>query len=134
MSRNVIIAEDIQHTRQTMNRILTENHFTVVGEARDGKEAADLYRRLKPDIITMDLVMPRVSGVEASRKILGEFPGARIIIITGMELEQVANELISVGVRDYIYKPIIPIQLIRSVESVMTSDMKLNEKLKKGGR
>jgi len=77
----------------------------VVGEAENGEEAIRLYGETRPDIVTMDLAMPLMNGVEAVRAILKQDPDARIVILSAMMQEHLVSEAIQAGARDYILKP-----------------------------
>lgn len=83
MSTTILIVDDNQGVRNALMRILQKGReFRVVGEAEDGSEALELARALSPDLILMDLAMPRVNGLEATRKIKVERPGTKVIILT----------------------------------------------------
>jgi len=83
MPTTILIVDDNQGVRNVLTRILQKGReFSVVGEAEDGSEALELARALSPDLILMDLAMPRVNGLEATRKIKVERPGTKVIILT----------------------------------------------------
>lgn len=83
MPTTILIVDDNQGVRNVLTRILQKGReFRVVGEAEDGSEALELARALSPDLILMDLAMPRVNGLEATRKIKAERPGTKVIILT----------------------------------------------------
>ena len=105
MAKTVLIVDDVAFVRKTLTDILTEAHYQVVGEAADGAQAIELYAKLRPDLVTMDVVMPRMSGIDATRKILKADKDARIVIISAMGQESLVMEAINVGAKDYILKP-----------------------------
>jgi DNA-binding NarL/FixJ family response regulator len=83
MPTTILIVDDNSGVRNVLTRILQKGReFSVVGEAEDGSEALELARALSPDLILMDLAMPRVNGLEATRKIKIERPGTKVIILT----------------------------------------------------
>jgi DNA-binding NarL/FixJ family response regulator len=83
MPTTILIVDDNHGVRSTLMRILQKDReFSVVGEAGDGSEAVELARALSPDLILMDLAMPRVNGLEATRRIKAERPGTKVIIFT----------------------------------------------------
>ena len=82
--KSVLIVDDIPYVRKTLKQILSSHGFKVVGEASSGEEAIRLYEETKPDFMTMDLVMPGMNGVEATRAILRNDPHAKIIVLSAM--------------------------------------------------
>ena len=103
--KTVLIVDDVSYVRKTLKQILTARGFKVVGEAENGEEAVRLYGETRPDIVTMDLAMPLMNGVDAVRAILQQDPEARIVILSAMMQEHLVSEAIQAGARDYILKP-----------------------------
>jgi two-component system, chemotaxis family, chemotaxis protein CheY len=100
---------------------LVEAGFEVVGEAANGREATDMYFRLKPDVLTLDVIMPDVDGTSAAREILGREPAARIVMVTSLNQEAIEGEMKKAGVRSVITKPFEPKVLVDSIQAAMTS-------------
>src|SRR4051794_24520274 len=119
MAKTVLVVDDVAFVRKTLTEILTEAHYQVIGEASDGAEAVEMYRRLRPDIVTMDVVMPQMSGIEATRKILKEEKDARVVIISAMGQENLVMEAINVGARDYILKPFSAEDVQKAIERAL---------------
>jgi len=114
----VMIVDDSRVQRKTMRILLEKFGYTVCAEAGNGKEAVELYREFEPDIVTMDITMPVMTGVEASKIIMEEYPSAQIIIITSLDQErslEIANEY---GVKSYIIKPITEEALKQALDSL----------------
>ena len=103
--KTVLIADDIPYVRKTMKKILENRGYRVVGEAENGEEEVRLYFETRPDLVTMDLVMPRMNGIDATRIILKKDPEARIVILSAMSQENLVAEAIQAGAKDYILKP-----------------------------
>ena len=114
--KTVLIADDIPYVRKTLKQILQNRGYRVVGEAGNGEEAVRLYFETRPDLVTMDLVMPRMNGVEATRSILQQDPEARIIILSAMTQENLIAEAIQAGALDYIVKPFQTDEVIKVLE------------------
>jgi two-component system, chemotaxis family, chemotaxis protein CheY len=122
MSKTVLIVDDIPFVRKTLAEIFTQAHYQVVGEATDGLEAIKQYQKLRPDLVTMDIVMPEMSGIEATRKINRINPLAKVVIISAMGQEQLVMEAINVGAVDYILKPFTAQEVIKTAERVLQTD------------
>jgi two-component system chemotaxis response regulator CheY len=84
-----------------------------VGEAENGDEAVKLYAEIKPDLVTMDLVMPIKNGVQATKEIIRFDPSAQIIILSSMMQENLVTEAIHAGARDYIIKPFVTEEVMK---------------------
>ena len=101
----VLIVDDARLLRQMLKDLLVSDGFTIAGEARDGEEAVQLYRELKPDLVTMDVMMPRTNGVEATREILASDRNARIVMVSSVGQESLIAEAIEAGACAYVLKP-----------------------------
>lgn len=120
MGRTVLVVDDVTFVRKTLSEILTEAGYQVVGEAENGQEAVDQYNRLKPDLVTMDVVMPNMGGIDATRKIMKLNREARVVLISAMGQENLVMEAINAGARDYILKPFSASDVLKTVERALT--------------
>lgn len=101
----VLVADDHEVVRQGVRALLqAEPGFWVCGEARDGREAVEKARQLKPDIVILDIGMPELNGLEAARQILSELPRTEVLILTLHESEQLVREVLAAGARGYVLK------------------------------
>ena len=100
----VLIAEDEAIVRLDLRSLISSRGFEVVGEARDGEEAVALARELEPDLILLDVRMPRLDGLEASRRILAERPVA-IVLLTAYGHDELVGRAVDAGVFGYLTKP-----------------------------
>ncbi len=105
MATKVLVVDDAAFMRMMLSKILTDNGYVVAGEAGNGAEAVEKYEELKPDIVTMDITMPGVSGVEAVQRIMKKDPGAKIIMVSAMGQQSMVVEAIRAGAKDFIVKP-----------------------------
>ena len=103
---NVLVIDDSPLTLKIMASVLTELGHKVIGTEPNGARALVAYRACKPDLVTMDIVMPVVDGIEATRRIIAEFPDARIVIVSSHGQESIVQDAINSGARGYVTKPI----------------------------
>jgi two-component system chemotaxis response regulator CheY len=125
MAKTVLIVDDIAFVRKTLAEMLTKAHYQVVGEAADGAQAVELYAKLRPQVVTMDVVMPNMSGIEATRRLLKLDKNAKVIIISAMGQENLVMEAIEAGARDYILKPFHSEEVIKTLERATLSEQQL---------
>ncbi len=100
----LLIADDHTLFRESLRSLLTPRGFEIVGEARDGREAVELARRLNPDIVLMDLSMPGLDGLAATRLISAEMPEVKVVILTASEEDAQLFEAIKSGAQGYLMK------------------------------
>jgi two-component system chemotaxis response regulator CheY len=105
MKKTVLIVDDVAFVRKTLAEILSESGYHVVGEAADGKEAVALYLKLRPNLVTMDVVMPNLGGIEATKEIMKSDKNAVVVMVSAMDQVHLVMEAIHVGAKDYIQKP-----------------------------
>lgn len=105
MNARVLIVDDIECIRRVIRRIVEREGCEVVGEAKDGAEAIEQFHKLNPDLITMDVTMPRCSGIDALRQIVKADPDARVVMCSAMGEEKLVTEALEAGARDFIVKP-----------------------------
>ena len=119
MGRTVLICDDAIFMRTMLKDILKQSGFEVVGEAQTGKEAVERYKQLKPDLVTMDIVMPDMGGIDAVRAIIKDDPGAKILMCSAMGQQALVIEAIQAGARDFVVKPFQPSRVLEAVQRVL---------------
>jgi two-component system, chemotaxis family, chemotaxis protein CheY len=120
MATRVLIVDDALYMRSMIRDILTTTgRFEIVGEASNGREAVDRFVELKPELVTMDIVMPELDGIEATREILSRTPGATIIMCSALGQEALVIESIAAGAKDFIVKPFTPEKVLKVVDNVL---------------
>jgi two-component system chemotaxis response regulator CheY len=119
MSHRVLIADDAAFMREMLRDILTEGGFEVVGEAEDGEEALARYSELTPDLVTLDIVMPRKSGIDALKELMAEHPTACVVMCSALGQEALVMEALEAGARDYVVKPFKPDQVLAAVNKAV---------------
>lgn len=114
----VLVAEDHAVVREGIRMILdAQEDFAVVGEARDGDEAVRLARQLRPDVVVMDISMPRMNGVEATQEIKRLFPDVQVLILTMHEEESYVFQLLRLGAAGYVLKRAAATDLVEAVRA-----------------
>lgn len=109
--------------RNLIKRDLKEAGYEVIGEAKNGREGIKLYFELKPDIVTMDINMPDIDGIEATRQILSKDPHAMIIVITGNNDDEKKRIIMEAGAKEYLQKPFQPAHLWNKLEKMLSSSI-----------
>jgi NarL family two-component system response regulator LiaR len=122
-----MIVDDHTIVRKGIKALLAEtNDIEVIGEAADGLEAVQLSRRLEPDIILMDLLMPNMDGIEATRQITGQQPQVRVLTVTSFVGDEKVFPAIKAGAVGYLLKDSEPAELIRSIHRVYRGEPSLH--------
>jgi len=103
--KKVLIVDDAAFMRLTLKKILEENGFEVVGEAVNGVDAVQKYFTLKPDIVTMDITMPEMDGVEALEKIRSKDPNAKVVMISAVGQDTWVKRAVMNGAKGFVVKP-----------------------------
>src|SRR3954469_23021693 len=105
--------------RTMISDILSQAGFEVVGEAESGSQAVAKYRQLKPDLVTMDIVMPDMGGIEAVREICKTNPEAKIMMCSAMGKQALEVEAIKAGAKDFVVKPFQPARVLEAFQRVL---------------
>ena len=105
MAARILIVDDAAFMRMMIKGILTKNGFEVVAEASDGIQAIEMYKNHSPDLVTMDITMPEMDGIEALKGIRKFDPNAKVIMCSAMGQQDMVVEAIQAGAKDFIVKP-----------------------------
>jgi two-component system chemotaxis response regulator CheY len=101
----VLVVDDSMTMRRIVSQHLKSEAFEICGEAANGEEALKMYQQLKPDVVTMDINMPVLSGIETLKRLLKQDPQAKVIMLTSEGHKDVVCEAISLGAKGYVVKP-----------------------------
>jgi len=118
----VLIADDQELIRTGFRLILTARGIDVVGEAGDGAEAVTATRRLRPDVVLMDIRMPTMNGLDAARRILDDIPDCRVLMLTTFDLDRYVYAALSIGASGFLLKDVTADHLAAAVRLVDTGD------------
>ncbi len=120
MNTRVVLVDDHPMLRQGVRQALTQQpDMVLAGEASTGQAALQMMRELTPDLVVMDVHLPDISGLEASRRLLAQFPATKIIIFSADADRELVDAALQAGVCGYILKDTIPEELIRAIRLVM---------------
>ncbi|SFC91515.1 response regulator [Clostridium uliginosum] len=116
--KEVLIVDDSMFIRVTLRTMLEKNGFKVVGEAENGRVAIDKYKELKPDIVTMDITMPEMEGIESLQKIIEIDPDAKVIMLSAVGQEDNVKTSIMLGAKTFIVKPFKEEHLLKVLNKI----------------
>ena len=121
MKNKILIVDDAAFMRMMIKDILEKNGFEVVGEANNGIKAVELYKKETPDVVTMDITMPDMDGIEAVKQIRAIDANAKIIMCSAMGQQTMVMDAIKAGARDFIVKPFQPDRVLEAINKVVSS-------------
>ena len=122
MSGKVLVCDDAKFMRMMISTILTDAGWTVVGEAENGHQAVEKYKELGPDIVTMDMVMPEMGGMDALREILVDDPSACVVMCTAVGQDHLIAEANELGARGTLLKPFTPEGLLEIMKKALEAE------------
>lgn len=105
MGKRVMVVDDSRVIALQMRQLLEGSDYEVAAHCRDGEEALEKYGEIAPDLVTMDIIMPGMDGLETARAILEDHPEARIIMVSSLAYDDTINEAEEIGAKGFIYKP-----------------------------
>lgn len=119
MKPRVLVVDDAIFMRKMIAEILVENGMEVIGEADNGSSAVERYKELKPDLVTMDIIMPEMNGIDAVRQIVAFDSQARIVMCSALGQQALVQEAITAGAKDFLIKPFNPSRVVEVVNKIM---------------
>ncbi len=117
--KRVLIVDDAAFMRMSLKTMLEKNNYEVVGEAENGLVGVSKYKSLRPDLVTMDITMPEMDGIQALKAIKAEDPEAKIVMITAIGQEPMVREAVMAGAKGFIVKPFKEEGIIHSINKLM---------------
>jgi len=118
----VLIADDASFMRQMIRDIIEPEGFEVVGEASDGVEVIEKFKELHPDMVMMDIVMPKRSGIDSVKGIIAMDPTARVVMCSALGQESLVMEAIEAGAKDFIVKPFKPEAVVSALKKALEKE------------
>ena len=117
----ILSVDDASFMRGSLKYIVEDAGYEVTGMAQDGEEALKLYKKLKPDLVTMDILMRGQDGIWALKAIMEEYPGAKVIMVTALGQEEKQEEARKLGAMGYIRKPFKQKEIVDEIERVLSN-------------
>ena len=121
MGHRILVTDDTAFMRLLLQKILTEWGYDVVGEADNGKEAVRLFERHRPDLVTMDVTMPILNGVEALKRIRAIDPDARVLMVSAMGQKNMVMQALREGAQGFLIKPFEKEKVLQAVAEVLAT-------------
>ncbi len=119
MGIDVLIVDDLTFIKMVLKDLVEKAGFRVVGEASDGEEALRLFDEKRPDVVLMDITMPKMDGLTALQKILEKDPEAKVIMCSALGQQRLILQAIQLGAKDFIVKPFRPERVIGSIKKIL---------------
>lgn len=116
--KKILVVDDAAFMRMSIKMTLEKNGFEIIGEAENGKVALEKYVELKPDIVTMDITMPEMTGIDSLKEIRKIDPNANIIMVSAMGQELLVKEAIINGAKSFIVKPFSEDTLVQALNKI----------------
>ena len=121
MSKKVLIVDDAAFMRMMIKNILLDGGFEIAGEAENGRQAIEIFKKIKPDLVTMDITMPELDGIDAVREIMEIDREAKIIICSAMGQEAMVIDAIQAGAKDFVVKPFKPDRVLAAIKKIFSN-------------
>ncbi len=115
MSIKLVIVDDAPFIREVVRHVVQDSNIQVIGEAQDGAEAVEVVKKLQPHVVLMDLVMPRKSGIDATREILAIMPQVKIVACSTLDQETMVLKALEAGCCSYVVKPFKKDELLKAI-------------------
>ncbi|MCI8554005.1 MAG: response regulator [Clostridiales bacterium] len=119
MKKQLMVVDDSQMMEMQISRLLEDSDFEVAAYCENGEEALARYEEVQPDIVTMDIIMPGIDGLEAAQLLLEKHPEAKVLMLSSLAYDDTINEAASIGTMSFLYKPINREKLIDALEQAL---------------
>ena len=120
MAKRVMVVDDSRVQELQIRKLLEGSDYEVVHYCRSGEDALAVYDEVKPDVVTMDIIMPGMDGLEAAQAILEEYPEAKIIMVSSLAYEDTFDEAKTIGAKAFVDKPVEQEKLLTALDQVLS--------------
>ncbi|MDD3643471.1 MAG: response regulator [Candidatus Krumholzibacteria bacterium] len=122
MKARVLVVDDAIFMRKMISDILEGHGMEIVGEADNGQLAVEKYKELKPDLVTMDIIMPEMNGIDSVRQIIEADSQARIVMCSALGQQALVQDALAAGAKDFLIKPFNPSRVIEVVTKILVQN------------
>lgn len=117
MERRVLIVDDSIFVHEEIKYMLEGTKYRVVGQAKDGAQAMKLYEELQPDLVTMDIIMPGINGIDTSKLMLDRWKDAKIVIVSSLAYDETNDKALEAGVCGFVFKPLEKEEFLNALDN-----------------
>lgn len=121
LSKKVMVVDDSRVLHAQMSKILQETDYEIVQFCKDGETALETYGDFRPDVITVDIIMPGIDGLETTRELLEKWPDARVLVTSSLVYDETIDEAQKLGAKGFISKPLKREEVIAALDSALES-------------
>lgn len=127
----VMVVDDSRVVLTEMRKMLADTDIEIVSFCRSGEEAVAAYREAAPDLVTMDVVMPGIDGLEACRELIRQWPKARILMVSSLAYDDIIDAAVDIGAKGFLFKPFEKETLVDSIHHALTKDREVHAEVEK---
>lgn len=121
MSKKIMVVDDSRIAQLQLQQILSGSDYEVVGCCQSGEEALEQYEQIHPDLVTMDIVMPGMDGLETAKLLLQAHPEVRVLMVSSLAYDDTINEATRIGAKGFVYKPFDQKQILQAMDNAFAA-------------
>ena len=119
MEKRVLIVDDSIFVHEEIKYMLEGTKYRVVGQAKDGAQAMKIYEEVQPDVVTMDIIMPGINGIDTSKLMLDRWKDAKIVIVSSLAYDETNDKALEAGVRGFVFKPLEKEEFLSALDNAV---------------
>ena len=121
MTKKIMVVDDSRIVQLNLQKILSDTEYEVVACCQNGEDALAMYDKVQPDLVTMDILMPGMDGLEAACQLLKEHPEAKVLIVSSLAYDDTVNEASDIGACGFVYKPFDKQQILQALQKAFAN-------------
>lgn len=122
MEKRILVVDDSVFVYEEIKYMLSDTDYRIVGYAKDGAQAMRMYGELKPDVVTMDIIMPGINGLDTSKLLLDKWKDAKVIIVSSLAYDETKEKAAEAGVCGFVFKPLEKDEFIGALDEAVGND------------